>query len=884
MTPCRFYPGFLLILSCGFLSDLATTRSNAQVVAPPAPTEYRAVIRYRIRAAANQRLPLFFSLTKYLKDIGFQKNPGTENEAADPDQVRMTGTIPAQAVGKILENSLVKAVLLSPVGFELPANDQSVKVQLELAAGLRGNAQTQLAAQVVQRLEAIGFHESKGYDTRDSRRIVGRIPARNVALLLEDLRWQDSGWLAPFTPVNDLPYPIRNYWPIRIVEILPDPAGVTSVGAPPAPIPTVDNRGVALEVLGLEDKVKPRLLEIKFATPPAFEEAGWWHTFQDTAPGMNVEGRFGATLTVRAPAALAPALAQLPGVLTVRLPRPGTSAIAGGLEPSQSPAEALRVLGFGTLRPQSNARSVRLAIIGTDFRGFEGLIGSGLPARTQFIDMTAECNPNIEPAPFASENSGLGDGARAALAAAAAAPGCELVLVRIAPDLPSQLLAVARYIHGDLVVSDCLIHRGEELAEEDLRLRDVRTRLLEERREVLDDFRENQATLDRRETLSKKEADFQKQVEQLRQRERRYLQLIKDLQGLKGVNVVANTLIWYDGYAVDGGNPLTRYLDQRPCPRAIWFQAAGDARGQTWSGPFKDANENGVMEFAPLSAPLNPGRWTSELNFLGSRAMSGEPSQDLPAGRIRITLQWREPHDPAFESEKIASYRQPLANLRLVLLRQRDPSGTKLPTDDLEIVAQSGGLPARLAEERDSAVYEQVLEYTVPAPGRYALRLEGRIPDRIRPNNAPELPVLRRGWALHPRLFLSGMGTILSGMGLEGFRPVFLDYPSEVGSPGMPADAQSVLSVATIDSAGRREVASSGGPTLGQTLHLKPDLLMFNRLQLGSRGGTASGSGMAAGLAAGAAARALAAGVPPEAFLPGPDGTPPARLRIRSGP
>jgi hypothetical protein len=857
---------------------------TAQVVAPPAPAEYRAVIRYRIRAAANQRLPLFFSMTNFLKGIGFQKDAGPDNEAADSDQVQMTGTISAPAAPKILDNSLVKAVLLMPIGFELRPDDKTpIKVQLELAAGLRGNGQAQLAAQVVRQLEAAGFHEAKGYDNRGFRRIVGRIPAANVGMMLEDLRWQGSGWLVPNAPVAELPYPIRNFWPVRTVEILPDPAGTAFREDLPATkaTPTVDNNGVALEVVALKDQAQGRRLELFFATPPAFEEAGWWRAFSQAAPGARVEGRFGAALMIGATAEQARALSQLPGVLAVRLPRPAALSIGSGIESAQAPLDALRALGFDSPRSQSHGRTVRLAIIATDFRGFEGLIGSGLPANTRSIDVTAECEPNIEPAPFAQENSGLGEGTRAALAAAAAAPEAELVLIRAAADAPSQVLAVARYIEGDLVDSDCLNRRSEQLAEEDLRLRELRARLLEERRALLDEFREDKTTIARREALSGKEIDFEKQVDRLRQRERRYIRLVKELQGLKGVSIVANTLLWNDGYAVDGGSALTRYLDQRVYPKSIWFQCAGDTRGQTWAGPFLDSDQNSVMEFAPAGARLSAGRWTSELNFLGWHAASGAPSQDLPASKIRVTLQWREPHDPAFHAEKIASYRQPLADLRLVLLRQRDPNGSKLPTDDFEVVAQSGGLPARLCEEKTSAVYEQVLEYTVPAPGRYAVRLEGRIPDRIRPNNAPELPALRRGWELYPRLFISAAESTADPPG----RAIFWDYATDLGNLGMPADAQSVLSVAGIDSSGQRELSASGGPALGQVLHSKPDLVMFDRLQLGHAGnGSSSGSGIAAAFAAGAAARALAAGVPPEAFWPRADAKSPAHLRIHKIP
>jgi len=67
-------------------------------------------------------------------------------------------------------------------------------------------------------------------------------------------------------------------------------------------------------------------------------------------------------------------------------------------------------------------------------------------------------------------------------------------------------------------------------------------------------------------------------------------------------------------------------------------RSAGDTRGQAWAGPFRDADGNGVMEFAPATAPLPPGRWTHELNFLAWQPAEGTRTADLPAGaRIRLS-------------------------------------------------------------------------------------------------------------------------------------------------------------------------------------------------------------------------------------------------------
>jgi hypothetical protein len=160
------------------------------------------------------------------------------------------------------------------------------------------------------------------------------------------------------------------------------------------------------------------------------------------------------------------------------------------------------------------------------------------------------------------------------------------------------------------------------------------------------------------------------------------------------------------------------------------------------------------------------------LNFLGWKPDTGKQSADLPAGaRIRLTLQWREAHDPEFLRAGEDAYREPLANLRLLLLRQRDPAGEKLPGDEMEVVAQSERLPLRLHNEAKSGTYEHVLEFTVPVVGRYAIMVQGQAPQGTRPVNKPTLPAMRKVGELRPRIFLETES--------DGGRAVFADFVSD---------------------------------------------------------------------------------------------------------
>ncbi len=84
----------------------------------------------------------------------------------------------------------------------------------------------------------------------------------------------------------------------------------------------------------------------------------------------------------------------------------------------------------------------------------------------------------------------------------------------------------------------------------------------------------------------------------------------------------------------------------------------------------------------PADYALKKGQWTTELNFLAWQPYGKAEVADLPEGtRLRLSLQWREPHDPDYfaAAEGQDFYRKPLANLKLALLRSAMPAA-KPPT------------------------------------------------------------------------------------------------------------------------------------------------------------------------------------------------------------
>jgi hypothetical protein len=855
------------------------------------------------------------ALVAFLQGLHFEFVPPLEDlpetDREDPSKNIITGVLPSSALPKLMRYPDVASILLTPVDYKAPANpNDPVLVRLELPSGFGPDRQRILAEQTGLLLAEWGFREAVGYDRhgltgRPFTRLVGMMPASALPALLKDVRRQSAGWFAPRFAPEDLPLPLREVNPILVTEVLP---GTPPFSEPPAPPargnPNLDKIGASLWTLVSRKDPNPVRMEIILAYEPRDEE-GWQQALLQTAPGLVIEGRLGPVVTVVARAAQVPGLTALPIVSGTRLPRPARSAVAGTIQFPSDNAAALRISGVERLhklgyRGKLRGQPVRLAIIDSDFRGFEEQIKQGqLPADTQLVDLTSEGNPALLPEPWPNGKT-VGHGTQCALAAVLAAPEVKLTLIRVDAAAPYQVRTAARYINGDSVGSENLRRRLNELVRDRDILRQRRSVLDQEREVVLNNF-EDEADFERlygilgaarawvfseREWYALRQAEWERAALEVREREQRYLRLVNDLAGLKGIQIVACALVWNDGYPLGGASALSRALGSPDTNAVLWFQAAGNTRGQSWTGPWVDQDGNGVLEFAPPKTPLPVGHWTTELNFLGWQPYEATAQPDFPEGtQVRVSLQWREAHDPSifFRPDEPDFYRRPLASLRLVVLRQRDPEGKTVGADTFDVIARSTDLPQRLDNVPAASTYEQAIEFTAVKGARYALRLErelptgwaivtdpvtgrplirpleGLSPTGVRPLGTPTLPALEPRWELQPRLFVDVAGGTALGTG----RPVLLDFPTDAGTIGVPADGHEVITVGAADFSGKAEPYSAAGPPANLGLLIKPDVLAFDRLQVVTEASVrAYGTSLSAPFAAGLAATMVSAGTP----------------------
>ena len=905
-----------LPLACAaWLLGAAPFLAHAQVKQPSPPKEFDVQIRYRIRQPMPQWLDRFDELQASLKNFGFVRDVRPEDEPEDPEVDRVTGRIPSENARKILLIPFVQTVLAVPQGYKLPPEGQRVKVSLELATGFPSDRQHVLFEQVLNQLDQIGFREMVGYDHRGFTRVLGTIPAENVERLLRDLRNEPNGWLTPRTPAGTLPSPIRNVVPIKFIEVLPEPADVPPAQElPAAPAFPPDQAHLVKVMPSLraalakeKDEQKKIRVEVILDAEPKDADASWDRMLRVSAPGSVVEGLFGTIVTVLAPASKVPDLARPASVLAVRLLRVADSS----LRPlTEAPADFLREMRLNALHQLGRqGDGIKIAIVAGDFGGYKKLLGNRLPAGTKLVDYTTQRNSDLLPDPMPSDDGQFGPGVLCALAAHAAAPLAELVLVRIDPAAPHQLLAVARLLNDDpAALPDNLADRHDEITRDTESLLNRRKELIEERRKALQDltFEEGESRLpELRKRYEESQArlkkvlkdldDLKKEDDALRQRTDRMFAVRAELVALQNTRVVICPLVWNSGYPLEGASVLSRYLDERPflgsagdASKArilslrknrgtMWVQAAGDSREQTWAGLFRDSDTNLTMEFAPAYEPIHKDRWTSELNFLSWQPYTGAASPEVPEKtRVRITVQWREPHAADLSNEFDDPFREPLASLNLVVLHQRDPQGAKIASDDLEVIARSTGAPVRLYKTSNSGVYEQTVEFENVAAGRLALRVEGRAPESNRPGAAAAVTGQRRLVELRPRIYVESLDPASRARG----RVIFQDYAGAktwpdvtsidytFGGVGMPADARNALTVGGANSQGLPSPFSAVGAGPLREMLLKPDVLGFESADFGERL-KGSGSGVAAAINGGAVACLLEMNAPaqPRHFL-----------------
>jgi hypothetical protein len=422
---------------------------------------------------------------------------------------------------------------------------------------------------------------------------------------------------------------------------------------------------------------------------------------------------------------------------------------------------------------------------------------------------------------------------------------------------------VARFARGENGYSEAMASRVNELAVQADQVRDRKAQAAEEYRRAFANLSDDDDARQRREKAKQALDQAIAQEQQVIDRINRFTALQQSLAALLGTRVIVNTLTWESGYPIDGLSELSRTIDRwfvppqalgrvrsatRRDPRdqvPVWVQAASASGASVWGGPFRDENDNGVMEFVPAAHPVAVENWTRELNFLGVRDPTGTTTPDLAAGsRVRLVAQWREPFTPGTD---LAA--GPIVPLVIRVYRQEDPAGTARYSDDMTEVARSPAVPALVLVEGTFAVYEQMVEFAVPAAGRYAVAVEARRVDE------PQLPALRRQVEINPRMHIESVGAAPA----PG-RVVFRSYTTPDAGVGIPGDAAQAVTVAGTHGA---DQLVGAGP--GVALRVKPDYLAPDGF--GPGGPDVRGPGVAAGFAGGLAALLVEAGaMTPDVF------------------
>ena len=826
---------FLLALAavCG-----VSAASPAQVVEPPRPEKYDVHFRYRIRTDRDERIRQFRAMTAYLDRIGFAaaEKDDADLDVFDPSAETMVGTIAGTNGLRLLDDPRIQTVLLLPAGYAVPEDAaKPVPVRLSLSGGYARPEQRVFHEQTVQKLGGFGFREGIGYDHVNFTRVLGTIPAGKLFALLKDLRWQPSGWFLPVLPFELLPVPFRNSLPVRLVEVLPDAPDQPAAPPAPAPVPGRDPERYSQGLRAiLDDPAKANLpvrVEAVLDRDPGRVTRDILYRIRTTLDGAHLESVVGSLATIRLSKAVdADKLIQQPIVRTLRLPAQGYVTTTAGVA-ADGPTLA-KLQEFTRLtelhRRGYRGAGVTVVVVGADFTGAADLIGKTLPKTTRVVDLTAELSPELQPLPALP---GLaGGGTQAALAVHASAPAADLVLVRVDPTAFHQLVTVARAVLGDKDYSIAMQAWSAEYVAQQTTLSMRRALLTEEYRQAFADLGDEDKPRLRREKVVADFNTFLADESAFKGRVSRFTALKAAVDALAGSGVVINTLVWEHGYPNDGLSELSQLLDNRyvakrthsaikqslEAPVPVWVQAGSDAVDQVWSGPLRDDDGNGVVEFADESVKVPAKRWTRELNFLKFLPADGGPGGPLPADfKVRVTIQWREPHDP-----DVILGAEPSFPFTLRLLKQLDPDGKTVASDRFAEVTRSDAIPARIMKTAGAGVYEQSIDVTVPA-----------------------------------RIVVEASGADSAAKGRVAFDTF---TPRHVGV-GIPGESLQAVTVGSAKPPAYTDVTSNFGAGPGVTLRVKPDLLTSGVLVIDGKG--SAGTGIGTAFAGGVAASLLSSGV-----------------------
>ncbi len=902
-----------MLLSAALFASLVTS----QPPGPAAPAKFKCTLRYYIPAPRDEHVRHYDAMIRHLQRIGFEfdppleKHPDTDREDRAKNYIH--GFIASDKATRILEITSVQSMSLIPAEpeeFALPENaDEPVHVRLELPGGLATDRQRELQNQVRVLLRENSFKEAPGYDhfgytRKPYTRIVGTIPRGKFDLLNRDLRSHPAGWLGPIIPREEIPLPLRDMNPVRVIEVLRDKTPIKELADPPArEAAYLEKISADLWNLVSAKGLPPTEIRVQigFAGTLRSEDREWKQMLLDAAPGHVVEGQFGSYVTAMVLVEHVRRIAASPSVSFVRLPRQPSVDIDPKLVVKGDNTKALDLTGLSELQARGyTGKGVRIGIIDGDFRGWEELVKQKrLPATTTLVDLTTEFSSEIEPAKYAGDLAGIGHGTALAHAAAIAAPQADIVLIRAEVADPHQLHDILRYVQGGRF-SGMIEYRHGELLSRGTQLQNRREHLLKERKIILNDFTDEtdlRAYLDflgpffgwlysDREWHYKRMNFHEKLEADQKARDERFRRFMKTVRTLEGIPILVNALGWNSGYPLGAGSPLSRALDDPKGP--LWFQSVGNTRGQVWHGPFRQTPGDPAMKFVADGTPLPKGRWSNEVQFLAWQPYQGKPAADLPDKlRVRLTVQWREPHDPDYYAQGGDDdlYVKPLAEVRLHLLKQRDPKGKTLPADAFEAVARTGNWAERIEHLPSGSLYEQVLEASLDQAGVYAIRMEkpigeqwvlaphdvrrtptfhllrGLTPTGIRPLGVPTLPALEKDWDLRPRVFVEVLD---EPNRLQG-RVVFADFPTSAGAIGSPADARNVISVGAASFDNKPQPYSAFGSPAGMEMAPRPWLYAYDELNIAPGG--AFGTSVSAAFAAGTTAAMLTGKMPREQVL-----------------
>ena len=608
-------------------------------------------------------------------------------------------------------------------------NDQPARIEISFPKFMQGKNQKDFWGNLKKIASNNGFVDGTGYDHEDYTRLTGNaLPSKLIDL---DQKAIPEALIASGAQFPQNSYPrilkIRSDWPL--VQL---PESFRPKDQIQAKLSTFGRFFLESESKGLN-----RWVVVFAQNPPT----PWM--MQDFNSHLNeaeIEGAMGAAIQIKSSHDTLKKFLNLPYVMCAFPVSDAWKNIS-----TKRSSEKLIPFYFHEgivhkeLDYKGKSSPPAIGVIGNNFSGWEKVFVEE-SSRVRYLDLTMARNPELVPDALVEKL--FPNVSKQAFKVSRDYPGSEVYLIRVDLNSPLMMEEIAGFSVGNLRASASLLARYDEIEASRRNLDSENAVLQQERSFLIDQFGETDELVKRRKEFQERKEGWNLANRQLHQKTVSLLAIADLVKKLSSVRLFLlldepGTLL-----PMAFNSTVSLYSNDMLFRKNPWLISEGKVPEKYWFGPFKDANENGWMEFNSQSSQL----WENEILPLRMDPKSNPLSQ----GQVfNIRIRWSEVADMLTRSDENGSWISK-TNLNLFLLKKVMPLNGRSKQDEFLPLIETGEKPYCLLRDGNRIIFEQQIVFNVKEAGEFYLAIKGKVEQR---KNLSPLDAHRVG-EIRPEIFV----------------------------------------------------------------------------------------------------------------------------------